>query len=75
MLCLFLSISNEKAAGPVIAIVSTQMLVLVMASSLLNGLVPNLLQWMGLLFGLIGALILVIPNQMKQLAPCLFKDN
>ena len=75
VLCLNLAISTGKAAGPAIAIISCQMLVLVVASSVLAGLVPNFMQWLGLLFGLFGAMILVIPDQVKALVPCFFKTD
>jgi drug/metabolite transporter (DMT)-like permease len=71
VLCLNLAITTAKAAGPAIAIVSTQMIVLTMASAVLAGLVPNFMQWMGLVFGLLGAMVLVIPDKVKSLVPCL----
>lgn len=74
VLCLNLAITTARAAGPAIAIVSTQMIVLTLASAIIAGFVPNLMQWMGLLFGLIGAMVLVIPDQVKKLVPCLGKE-
>jgi drug/metabolite transporter (DMT)-like permease len=62
VLCLNLAISTGKAAGPAIAIISCQMLVLVAASAFFANLVPNLMQCLGLVFGLVGAMILVIPD-------------
>lgn len=72
VLCLNLAITTAHAAGPAIAIVSTQMIVLTMASALIAGFVPNTMQWLGLVFGLLGAMVLVIPDQMKRLLPCIF---
>lgn len=43
VLCMNLAISTGKASGPIMAIVSCQMLLLTVASSLINHLVPNLL--------------------------------
>ena len=57
-----LAIGTGNAAGPCMALVSCQMVVLTVASSLINGLVPNFMQFIGLVFGIAGALILVIPD-------------
>ena len=62
VLMINLAIGTGKAAGPCMALVSCQMVVLTAASSLINGLVPNFMQWLGLIFGISGALILVIPD-------------
>jgi drug/metabolite transporter (DMT)-like permease len=43
------------------------MVVLTIASALINGMVPNTMQFVGLLLGISGALILVIPDQLKSI--------
>ena len=43
------------------------MVVLTIAFALINGMVPNLMQFLGLILGITGALILVIPDQLKSL--------
>jgi drug/metabolite transporter (DMT)-like permease len=43
------------------------MVVLTIASALLNHLVPNFMQLLGLIFCIVGALILVIPDKLRKL--------
>lgn len=57
-----MAISTGKAGGPISAIVGCQMVVLTIVSALFTHMVPNLLQIMGLILGILGALILVIPE-------------
>ena len=65
VLCMNLGISTGKASGPIVAIVSCQMLLMTVASSIINHLVPNGMQIIGLVFGILGAMILVIPDQLR----------
>jgi len=62
-----LAISKAKAAGPAIAVVSCSMIMLTILASLLDGTIPSLMQNLGLLLGVTGALILVIPDHLKRL--------
>jgi len=62
-----MAIGSSKVAGPPIAIVSCQMILMTVAVTLINGAIPTFVQLVGLAVGLIGALILAIPGQLKRL--------
>jgi drug/metabolite transporter (DMT)-like permease len=62
-----LSLAKSKEAGPPLAVISCQMIVLTVVAALVNGHVPTVLQLVGLAFGLLGMLILVVPDHMRHL--------
>ena len=62
-----LAIGASKVAGPPIAIISCQMILMTVAVTLINGQRPSTVQLLGLAVGLMGALVLAIPDQLKML--------
>ena len=63
-----MAINTEGApAGPVVAVMSSQILISLIADCIIQLQAPAFLQWIGFIIGIIGTLVLSIPDQMLSL--------
>lgn len=64
--CLFSqsAIASGAPLGPIGALSNLQMLVLTIISAIATGVMPNWVQWLGLMVGLFSACVITIPEQM-----------
>ena len=63
-----MAINTEGApAGPVVAVMSSQILISLIADCIIQLQAPAFLQWIGFMIGIIGTLVLSIPDQMLSL--------
>lgn len=62
--CFFLSaaFATGKAAGPLVAFLNTQSVVVIAVISLIDWKVPDFLQLVGVFIGILGALALTVPE-------------
>ena len=67
--CFFLSaaFATGKAAGPLVAFLNTQSVVVIAIVSLIEWKVPDFLQLVGVFIGILGALVLTVPNSFTGL--------
>ena len=67
--CVFVisSFSSGAPIGPIAALVNTQTILVVVVSAIMMREMPCCMQIIGLLFGLLGAMLLTIPDQLIKL--------
>ena len=58
-------------AGPCVAVMSSQIIISLIVDCIIQLQAPVPLQWIGLIFGIIGTLVLSIPDHMQRLWRCL----
>ena len=51
-------------AGPCVAVMSSQIIISLVVDCIIQLQAPVLLQWIGLIFGIIGTLVLSVPDHM-----------
>ena len=58
--------------GPTVAFLNVRIVIVVLVDALLNQFMPSYIQWIGLVIGIAGTLILSMPDQLLQLARWMF---
>ena len=57
--------------GPKVAVMQSRIVLLVLLDSLFKKTLPSYMQWIGLIVGITGTLILTVPEKMLALAYCI----
>ena len=62
---------DGAANGPTCAVLNAQIMLLLVVDLIIQHTVPSLMQWSGLILGVLGTLILSIPDQMLECWYCI----
>ena len=61
--------------GPTVALCNSKLLLLVTIDSIIQRKLPPWMQWLGLIIGIIGTLVVSIPEELKKCLTCIFRQQ
>ena len=72
-ICSSSAIKTDKHVGPIVTVINGQVIVVSIVHSLLMRSAVHALQWFGFIFGILGIVLLTLPEVLKQLRVTLLR--